>query len=218
METYRRAQAAGQGQLTASAILAERKRAVTRQALSDAALRLAVERGLENVHIQDITDAAGVSARTFSNYFSSKEEAAAAPAFDRMARVLAAFGQRPAAEPLWEAVTQAILAQFPAADGADPAMTAQARMVRDSPGLWGEQLKVYAAIESLLAGAVAERLAADAEDLLPRLVAAAAITGSRVAFEHWLEGPGDVPLRSVLARALEQLGAGFPAASTEEPR
>jgi AcrR family transcriptional regulator len=212
MVTYRRVLAVGQIQDPGTATLTERKRAVTRSALSEAALRLALERGLEHVLVQDIAAAAGVSARTFNNYFSSKEEAAAAPAFDRMARVLAAFGQRPAAEPLWEAVTQAILAQFPDADP-DPGMAAQARLISSSPGLWGEQLKMYATIESLLADAVAERLGGAAEGgLLPRLVAGAAITASRVAFDHWLDSQDGASLRSLLAVALGQFGTGFPLA------
>ena len=49
-------------------------------AIPMAALRLAVERGLENVTVEDITAEAGVSLRTFGNYFSSKYEAICAPA------------------------------------------------------------------------------------------------------------------------------------------
>lgn len=62
---------------TASAGLRERKKLATKQALALAAMKLAVQRGLENVRVEDIADAANVSRRTFTNYFASKEEAIA---------------------------------------------------------------------------------------------------------------------------------------------
>jgi len=55
--------------------LRERKRLATRRAIQMAVLRLVVERGLENVTIDDISTAADVSPRTFFNYFTSKEAA-----------------------------------------------------------------------------------------------------------------------------------------------
>lgn len=212
MTTSVPASAEGQVWYPPGATIAERKRAVTRAALAGAALRLALDRGLEHVTVPDIAAAAGVSPRTFNNYFASKEEAVAAPAFDRMAGILAALEQRPAAEPTWEAVTAAILAQFPAAGGAGPEAVRHARLVKDSPALWGEQLKTYAAIEQLLASAVAERLGTAAGELTPRLIAAAAIGAARVAFDHWLDAGGHTPLRRVLAQALAQTGAGVAAA------
>ena len=53
----------------------ERKKLATREALSAAALRLALEHGPQNVRVDDIAEAAGVSPRTYNNYFSSREQA-----------------------------------------------------------------------------------------------------------------------------------------------
>jgi AcrR family transcriptional regulator len=57
----------------------ERKKAATRQALSDAALRLFLERGFDEVTVREIADAADVSTTTLMKHFSTKE----ALVFDR---------------------------------------------------------------------------------------------------------------------------------------
>lgn len=89
--------------------LRERKKADTRRALSDAALRLAFERGLDNVTREDVAAMAGVSLRTFTNYFSGKYEALAYRQAERLRRSIALLRQRPADEPLWTAITTAVL-------------------------------------------------------------------------------------------------------------
>jgi AcrR family transcriptional regulator len=65
--------------VTSPAGLRERKKTATRQALHESAVRLAVERGVDNVTIEAIADAAEASRRTFSNYFAGKEQALLAP-------------------------------------------------------------------------------------------------------------------------------------------
>jgi AcrR family transcriptional regulator len=187
--------------------LRERKKQATREALRLAALRLAVEKGWEQVRVEDIAAEAGVSTRTFNNYFASKDEAFLATAYDRGARMQAALAARPAEEPLWPAVINAVVHAF-----ADQAVDLrQARRIRLTPTLAAEQLKAVIVIERALADEIARRIGADVEhDLYPRLVAAAAISATRVTVEHWLRTESDLPFPPVLRDALERVAAGLP--------
>ena len=119
--------------------LRERKKIATRQALGVAATRLAADRGLENVLVEDIAEAVGVSARTFNNYFASKYEAICALAFDRAMRIGAALRDRPADEPLWDAIVAAVMSEYGTADRAlDEDWMAGVRLVSSTPALRGE--------------------------------------------------------------------------------
>jgi AcrR family transcriptional regulator len=190
--------------------LRERKKQATREALRLAALRLAVLKGWDQVRVEDIAAEAGVSARTFNNYFASKEAALLATAHDRAARMQAALAARPADEPLWPAVINAVVHSF-ATETVD---LRQARRITPTPTLAAEQLKAIMVIERALAEGVARRIGTDIEyDLYPRLVAAAVISATRVALEHWLRTESDLPFPPVLRDALERVAAGLPLAA-----
>jgi AcrR family transcriptional regulator len=189
--------------------LRERKKMATRSALSEAALRLTVERGLDQVRVEDIAAEAGVSPRTFNNYFSSKEEAVVAGGTDRGANVRAAFRARPIDEPLWQALSHAFAELFP--DEPDRAWLAKAKLLKAAPALMAERLKSDASVERALAQEIAERTGTDAErDLYPRLAAAAVVAAVHVAVDYWLDAPATTTLRSTLTRALQQVAAGLP--------
>ncbi len=80
--------------------LRERKKDATRRALAEAALTLALERGYAAVTIADITDAVGVSRRTFSNYFAGKAECVAAVAEGWFDDIGQAINDAPQGQPL----------------------------------------------------------------------------------------------------------------------
>src|SRR5216117_878872 len=140
--------------------LRERKKAATREALSAAALRLALEQGPENVRVDDIAEAAGVSPRTYNNYFSSREQAiVAAVTAEREARVAAAVAARPADVRLADAVVEAIVAQYtdPGQHDRDALL-----LITTSPALRAAFVDTATAFEHPLADAIAARLG-DAE-------------------------------------------------------
>ena len=197
--------------------LRERKKQQTREALSWAALRLAVDRGLSNVLVEDIAAEAGVSPRTYNNYFSSKAEAITWRHLNRARRTADLLRARPLAEPLWESITCALVAQ--AGDeraSPEPEWTAGVRLMLSEPELQGEFLKASVAAERECAEAIAERTGTDpGRDLYPWLVAAAVSAAIRVANEQWLRAEPPVPLAPLLRDALTQIAAGLPAPATE---
>lgn len=191
--------------------LRERKKLAVRRALGSAAVRLAVERGLENVTIEDITAEADVSVRTFGNYFSSKYEAICAPGTDRARRIGADLLGRPAGEPLWDALVHAVLAHYEGAGRApDAEWLAGLRLVVTAPAIRGEYLKVAAEMQHSLAGAIAARMGIDPEqDMYPEVLAGAVTVAAQVAVGRWATADPPVPLRPLLRRALDQLACSW---------
>ena len=181
--------------------LRERKKLATRQALSTAALRLAREHGPQNVRVDDIAEAAGVSPRTYNNYFSSREQAiVVALAAERGQHVAAALRKRPADEPLERAVVGALIEQY--SDEVEPDRHTLA-LITSAPALQAEFLDTIAAIEHPLAEAIAARTGADGHGELGPAVLAAAVSGAaRVAAQRWLQPEPEIRFSDMLNDAL----------------
>ncbi|MBH1935439.1 TetR family transcriptional regulator [Streptomyces sp. AV19] len=194
----------GTAQDTPALGLRERKKRATRTALSRAALRLTAERGWENVRVEDIAAEAGVSARTFNNYFSSKEEAVMAPGVDRTERIREALRARPAGEPLWDALSEAVFEVLDA-EASDREMTSflRARLALAHSELAAQQVRFEAGLVTTLAAEIALRTGTDpGRDLYPRLAATLAVTTIRLTYEHWVSGDSDAPIAPAVRRAL----------------
>jgi AcrR family transcriptional regulator len=194
--------------------LRERKKTETRKALSDAALALLFERGLENVRREDIAARVGVSTRTFNNYFASKYEALAYRQIERMQRVIDHLRERPADEPLWAAVTEAFAVTF-AADGADTtpsrAQLAQIRKLMAAPQMQAETSMQVFGPDGDLVAVIAERTGTDrSRDLYPRLAAATIGAAWLAATDLYVTTDPPVPIASLLRQALADIAAGLP--------
>jgi AcrR family transcriptional regulator len=187
--------------------LRERKKAATRRALGLAAMRLAIDRGLDNVHPDDIAAEAGVSTRTFNNYFASKYEAICALAMERGTIIGTALRSRPATEPLMEAITVAVLEPY-SSGGRPPDRdwVQSVRLVIKSASLEGEYLRTQRATQKALAEAIADRIGCDpAVEMFPAVMAGAVTAAVHVAHERWLSAEPPVALAPLIRQALSQL-------------
>jgi AcrR family transcriptional regulator len=163
--------------------LRERKKLATREALNVAAVRLALEVGLENVRVADIAYAADVSPRTFNNYFSSVPEAIVALAAERAMTLGELVRRRPRTEQLAEAVTNALVEVHASQEYQKELV----RMIITTPLLRAEFFKTIIARDNALAGAIAERVGSPPGDLFPQILAAAYSSATRVVTHRWLQ-------------------------------
>ncbi|MFE5591147.1 TetR/AcrR family transcriptional regulator [Streptomyces sp. NPDC056549] len=195
---------------TPPAGLRERKKQATRKALREAALRLAVERGPDQVRVEGIAEAAGVSPRTYNNYFASREQAiVSAVTADREARVAAAVAARPVDVPLADAVTEAVTEQYTTVhEGDERALL----LITTRAALREAFLAATADIEPPLAAAIAERLG-DTEGPTARVLAGSVAAAVRIALEGWLRPTGtDEAAESSGVVAGSRVGGGSGAA------
>jgi AcrR family transcriptional regulator len=191
----------------------ERKKLATRAAVREAALRLAVRHGVENVTVEQIAAEADVAERTFFNHFATKEDAVVAAAAAGAEALVAEFRARPPGEPVLRALREAVLVVMDRTDAAGRDHLTALRLIRDSPSLVPRQMAVLTAQEEALAAAITERTGGSG--LYPQLVAAAALAALRVVLGRWLDqtGDGGAPpveaLRAQVDEALAQLAEGL---------
>jgi AcrR family transcriptional regulator len=191
--------------------LRERKKLATRAALSRAALRLAIDNGLDSVTPDAIAEAAEVSPRTFRNYFSSKEEAIVAGLLHGSDEAAAALRARPAGEPVWESLRQVVPPYLQGAVADRRQIVALTEMVRVSPPLLAHLLAAYETVSLELAEAIAERTGTDAErDSYPHLLAGVVTVAMKVAVDEYAKQDNTLPLAQLVEEALAQLSRGLP--------
>ncbi|MBT3149445.1 TetR family transcriptional regulator [Streptomyces sp. CHD11] len=212
--------------------LRERKKRATRAALTESAVRLAAEHGADHVTVEAISAAAGVSVRTFFNYFDSRDDAFVVVDADASARVRQSLLDAPAALTPLEALREALAAELSEAERQHELWNLHAEVLRTAPHLLVRSLGAHMADETGLAEAIARRIAsvpagspaavtseagAGAGDrhgaigLYPRLLAAVAGTAVRVSVQHWCDRQDDIAFADVFREVFALLAAGLPA-------
>ncbi|WP_106538776.1 TetR family transcriptional regulator [Haloactinopolyspora alba] len=197
--------------------LRERKKAATRAALAAAASRLAIEHGADHVTVEAIAAEADVSPRTFHNYFSSREEAMVASVVDFGWNLTDRLQERPADEPIWDALRDVIVGSVDASPQARERIAAQFEMFAGNPAVLASQLAALDGMRIRFASVVAARTGTDAGyDMYPHLVASAAANALKTAYDLWATRR-DVGLIDLVDQAFAMIRAGLPEPGRSEP-
>lgn len=193
-----------------SAGLRERKKAETRHALSSAALRLAQQHGLDGVTVEAIAEAAGVSPRTFFNYFASKDDAIAGIAPSDSSDLVNDLVTQPADVSPLEALRGMCLATAARVEPLGDELWARHQLMLEHPALAARRSARFAEVERRLAEEIARRTGRDVDrDPFPALVVAAATGALKVGIAVWQERGRTDPLADIIDEAFAQLAAGF---------
>jgi AcrR family transcriptional regulator len=190
--------------VTAEPGLRERKRLATRRGIQRAVLTLACDRGVDRVTVDDISAAAGVSPRTFFNYFGSKEAALIGdslpiPPQEQIDRFLSA----PAEGSLLDDLAELLAWSADASEGDHELQRMRRSVLKDHPHIFGARMASLRQFEAAIAEVVADRLARSPEfagsprgELLDRalLVTLVAMAALKHAWSGWVEDSGSASL------------------------
>ncbi|WP_327159012.1 TetR/AcrR family transcriptional regulator [Streptomyces tubercidicus] len=141
----------------------ERKKAATRQSLADAALRLFLERGYDQVSIKDIAEAADVSTTTLFKHFPGKEALVFDADSDHEAALVTAVRERPDGRSVPAALRDHILRSH-LDTLTDPAFARFRQLVMNTPALRDYGHRMWMRHETALAQAIAADSGAPEDD------------------------------------------------------
>ena len=154
--------------------LRARKKAKTRAAIREHAMRLFAEQGYAATTVDQIAEAAEVSPSTFFRYFPTKEDVVLTDDYDPL--ILEAIRAQPAGVPAVRAVLQGmrdVLGGLSETEWAGERR--RQRLFQTVPELRARQLQQTVAALGMLAEAIAERMGVAATDPAPRALAGALV-------------------------------------------
>jgi AcrR family transcriptional regulator len=186
----------------------ERKKARTRAAIRQHAMRLFREQGFQATTVEQIADAADVSQSTFFRYFPTKEAVVLQDDYDP--RMIRALRELPPEMGPMQALRTAFKQVF--AEMSDEEMEkerARHQLILEVPELHAGMLDELTRTIRMLAGLIAERSGRDQDDPAVRTFAGALVGVALSAIMTWADDPS-ADFSTVMDRTLSYLEAGLP--------
>lgn len=184
--------------------LRERKKAQTRHAIQQHALRLFLQKGFDATTVEEIAAAAGVSHMTFFRYFPTKEDVVIEDDYDPL--IEAMIRARPISESPLEAIRQVVkelAAQIYAADR--DAILARMRLLIQVPALRARLWEHGGGTEQIFTRVIAERMGCVENDLRVRVVSSACMAAITTALFTWTHSPDTCEMPEMIDQALRIL-------------
>jgi AcrR family transcriptional regulator len=178
-----------------------RKKLETRQSIISTVFHLVNLHGVDGVTVEEIAHAAGVSRRTFFNYFTSKEEAIVGLDPVLVAEMCDVLRNRPSEEGPVEVLRSALI---PTDDPELDSWVLRNELISRYPVLIPRHLAAVAEFELALTRAMADRLGFDPErDPRARMLVTIVLGAVRTGIYWWDESDRSRSLRSVVDEAFE---------------
>ena len=188
--------------------LRERKKRDTAARLHASAIRLAAERGPAHVTVEQIAAAAGVSQRTFFNYFPTKESAITGTTPDLPEALAAALAQRPPSEDPWASLEIVLADRLEDQTARPEQRRLHRRLLHEHPELLAGMHGITLEAQERLARTIGARRRLDPDDdPYPRLVVSVAFAVVRAVLAYRAARSAQTPETSLRA----DLAAGFAA-------
>jgi AcrR family transcriptional regulator len=192
------------------------KRQETRQRLTRAAQRLFATQGFDRTTVDEIAETAGVSRRTFFHHFASKEDVVLSRHEDFERALVDAIRTCPSDVPLRAVAEQAMVAALQQFDAEEAQLLEEIKL--KTPALREREQGKYERLERALAGALAERSGAAADELRVRLDAMLIAGVLRVGSVKWADAlSSGVPIRDYVRGLLDTLGSAAGAQGAVPP-
>jgi AcrR family transcriptional regulator len=172
--------------------------------LEQAALELYTERGFDQTTVAEIAERAGLTERTFFRYFADKREVLFWGQSALMELVVNHVADAPDSASPIEAVKVALQATGEIFEGRLEHARRRQAVINANAGLQERELIKLASLATAIAEGLGRR---GVPEPAAKLTAETAVAVFKVAFDRWINSPGDTDLPQIVGESLDELKA-----------
>ena len=193
---------------TKPALVRDIARDAVRAHVTAVAVNLFDKLGFDNVTIDQLSEAAGISRRTFHRYFSAKEDVIVGDTAQTGTLVRDALLQRPPQEPVWTSLRLAFVHMLSQASGDSARGKRMIRLMADTAALRARNLEKHLMWEHMLTPIIEERLKGDDRHVRAQALVHAGLACLDVSLLTWAQSTSDSAIEDACRRVFAAIDEG----------